>query len=171
MMQWVFISMLGVGVLLLLVSVILFVYWRIPSLMEELSGKRARKRKKHNNELGTGSTSGALSGSEYIKEMSSRNASVLESYSGIQEEKATDFENDSGSIQDSSNLAKMIEDPYGQVWGKKIQTESKEEIKEESPTGYQRKDKQDDMATDVLDENATGVLHRIIIIEEQSSLG
>lgn len=171
-MQWVFISMLGVGVLLLLVSVILFVYWRIPSLMEELSGKRAKRRKKHNNELASGSTSGALSGSEYIKEMSSRNASVLGSYSGLQEEeKATDFENDSGSIQDNSNLAKMIEDPYGQVWGKKIPKEKSVEVQEEPPTGYQRKDKQDDMATDVLDENATGVLHRIIIIEEQSSLG
>lgn len=171
MMSWIFISMLGIGVLMLLISVFLFVYWRVPTLMEELSGKRSRKRKKRNDEIDAASTSGTLSGSEYYKEMMLHNASLVESSSNLQEEKITDFESDStsGNLSDSSQLAKMIEDPYGQVWGKKI--EKPQVVETETSSGYQRKDKQDDLATDMLDEGATGLMHRIVILEEQSSLG
>ena len=42
-MSWVWIGCLGAGVLLLIVALILSVVWKIPTLLDELSGRKAKR--------------------------------------------------------------------------------------------------------------------------------
>lgn len=168
------ITMIILGLILLVVSLILVFALKIPDLLDELSGKKAKRQIKRLKELniGTGSlegvatdefyrslsTSGSLLSEEYLYENKPKGDSKSK---GIKvkdlntKDTVKDFKSDSSVVNLNGNVGEDSKTQY-----------MREE--EDTPTGYI----QDDDVTGMLDEvnDFIHTKHVINIIEEQSSL-
>lgn len=140
------IIMVILGIILLVVSLILVFTLKIPDLLDELSGKKAKRQIKRLKELniGTGSLEGVTT-DEFYMSLSSSGQLLSEEYLyGNNTKKKED-----NSVEENSKTKYM-------------------ECTEDSPTGYI----QDDDVTGMLEEvkDFIHTKHDISIIEEQSSL-
>lgn len=148
-------AMLIVGILLLVVSLILVFALKIPDLLDELSGRKAKRQIKRLKELniGTGSLEG-IATDDFYSSLSSGNL-LSEEYKAVSDgiKSVTEEEEELVSNVDSQ------------------EDDSKTQFMDES----------EDMATGFIgDEDVTGILqdvsecienrHEISIIEEQSSI-
>lgn len=148
-------AMLIVGILLLVVSLILVFALKIPDLLDELSGRKAKRQIKRLKELniGTGSLEG-IATDDFYSSLSSGNL-LFEEYKAVSDgiKSVTEEEEELVSNVDSQ------------------EDDSKTQFMDES----------EDMATGFIgDEDVTGILqdvsecienrHEISIIEEQSSI-
>lgn len=170
------ITMIILGIILLVVSLILVFALKIPDLLDELSGKKAKRQIKRLKELniGTGSlegvatdefyrslsTSGSLLSEEYLYESKNKPKGDPKS-GGI---KAKDLDTNE-AVKDSKSGSSVV-NLNGNV-GEDSKTQYMGE-EEDTPTGYI----QDDDVTGMLDEvnDFIHTKHVINIIEEQSSL-
>lgn len=96
--------MLSVGVLLLLVALFLMLYWKIPRLTDELSGRRAKKQLARLKELSDSSVNIASFATDELNALLSASAPMELT---VKREGA-----------DGSNLRDLIDDPYGLVGSK-----------------------------------------------------
>lgn len=120
-------TLLSIGILLFILSVILFTVWKVPSLIDELSGRKA---KRHINKMRR------VNMSDTVEVFSSTTDNFLGS------------NNISGTI---SELGKLVADPYGTV-GKIAQSES---VKSANINISQVSD--EDIATELFEEGGNDV--------------
>lgn len=105
MFQTIGFSMLAVSIILLVVALILAVVWHIPSLMDELSGRKARRQIDRMRKLNLASSNFSVTDtSEFYKSM---NGGDLVPRGVYRDKNAT------------SKLGKMVDDPYHSVGSEK----------------------------------------------------
>lgn len=160
MMLWnIGMVMLILGVILLVVSLILVFTLKIPDLLDELSGKKAKRQIKRLKELniGTGSLEGVTT-DEFYMSLSSSGHLLSEDYL---------FDNKFKNNKQEELRPVKEEDRYNEEEDSKTQYMGIDS-EEDSPTGFI----QDDDVTGMLDEvnDFIHTKHVISIIEEQSSL-
>ena len=169
-MEWVrnlFLIMFSIGVFLFALSIILIFALKIPDLLDELSGRKAKRQIKRLKELNIGT--GAIeemgtddvymsvsSGNLLGEDITVKKAHVVESPIIN-----TDDQDSEESQEDEENIATT-------------------EMSEESSKTEFIDDAEDDVKTEFIDEDATGILqeiqdfceskHIIEIVEEQTSL-
>ena len=156
MLWYIGVIMLTVGVLLLVVSLILVFALRIPELLDELSGRKAKRQIKHLKELniGTGSLEGVAT-EDFYNSLSSGNM-ISEEYE-IRSEVAKQVTSEILSKEENKKEDISVED-----------TDKTQFIEEdEVPTGFV--EDEEDEATGLLveDEPKKNVIQ---LLEEQSSL-
>lgn len=149
-MESLWIMLLAIGVLLFIVSLFMMLYWRVFSIIDEISGRKAKRQiaklRKYN------STEGDMSS------VSTGELELLTTGGGsMLTETVTKVSTGSASLRD------RIDDPYRHV-GKGAIKQSPEE----KPSVYVL----DDCVTGILSEVELGMLSKksIIILDEQSSL-
>lgn len=156
MLWYIGVIMLTVGVLLLVVSLILVFALRIPELLDELSGRKAKRQIKHLKELniGTGSLEGVAT-EDFYNSLSSGNM-VSEEYE-IRSEVAKQVTSEILSKEENKKEDISVEDID------KTQFIEEDEV----PTGFV--EDEEDEATGLLveDEPKKNVIQ---LLEEQSSL-
>lgn len=105
MFQTIGFSMLAVSIILLVIALILAVVWHIPSLMDELSGRKARRQIDRMRKLNLASSNFSVTDtSEFYKSM---NGGDLVPRGVYRDKNAT------------SKLGKMVDDPYHSVGSEK----------------------------------------------------
>lgn len=156
MLWYIGVIMLTVGVLLLVVSLILVFALRIPELLDELSGRKAKRQIKHLKELniGTGSLEGVAT-EDFYNSLSSGNM-ISEEYE-IRSEVAKQVTSEILSKEENKKEDVSVEDMD------KTQFIEEDEV----PTGFV--EDEEDEATGLLveDEPKKNVIQ---LLEEQSSL-
>lgn len=156
MLWYIGVIMLTVGVLLLVVSLILVFALRIPELLDELSGRKAKRQIKHLKELniGTGSLEGVAT-EDFYNSLSSGNM-ISEEYE-IRSEVAKQVTSEILSKEENKKEDISVEDVD------KTQFIEEDEV----PTGFV--EDEEDKATGLLveDEPEKNVIQ---LLEEQSSL-
>lgn len=156
MLWYIGVIMLTVGVLLLVVSLILVFALRIPELLDELSGRKAKRQIKHLKELniGTGSLEGVAT-EDFYNSLSSGNM-ISEEYE-IRSEVAKQVTSEILSKEENKKEDISVEDMD------KTQFIEEDEV----PTGFV--EDEEDEATGLLveDEPEKNVIQ---LLEEQSSL-
>lgn len=148
------IGMVVVGLILLIISLILVFAFKIPDLLDELSGRKAKRQIKRLKELniGTGSLNSISTNDFYMAISSSDSISDTGEYS-IKSELLSD----TMDVKVSENINNnYVDDEI------KTQFMDSDELEESQETGY-------------IEEDATGILvekkyFNINILEEQSSL-
>lgn len=154
--------MVIVGLILLVISLILVFALKIPDLLDELSGRKAKRQIKRLKELniGTGSLEG-IATDDFYSSLSSGNL-ITEEYKAVSKDLKKDEE---------------IEEVEKNVLSKNVIPSSDDE--EEAKTGYM--DDSEEQPTGFIgDDDVTGILndvnecienrHTIDIIEEQTSI-
>lgn len=138
-------SMAAIGVLLILLSLVLTVIWKVPSLMDELSGRKAKRQIERMRKLNLAS-SAITDTSEFYKSMSTYEPIVdsSEVFEDIQ--------------MKGSELSKLVDDPYGTVGNNKVSNINVSNNVVNT----------DETATELFDTEPKGL--NIKVIEEQSSL-
>lgn len=157
MLETVWLSMLSAGIVLFIVSLFLMLYWRVFGLIDELSGRKAKRHIKKLREISNSSVDmSAISTGELGLAVSNGDSLLSETVVKVP----------SGE----KSLKDMIDDPYGSVGkGAKVKKDSYVcDFPSCSDSRY------------VLDESVTGLFSdveqevmskkSIIIIEEQTSL-
>lgn len=156
MLWYIGVIMLTVGLLLLVVSLILVFALRIPELLDELSGRKAKRQIKHLKELniGTGSLEGVAT-EDFYNSLSSGNM-ISEEYE-IRSEVAKQVTSEILSKEENKKEDISVEDVD------KTQFIEEDEV----PTGFV--EDEEDKATGLLveDEPKKNVIQ---LLEEQSSL-
>lgn len=156
MLWYIGVIMLTVGLLLLVVSLILVFALRIPELLDELSGRKAKRQIKHLKELniGTGSLEGVAT-EDFYNSLSSGNM-ISEEYE-IRSEVAKQVTSEILSKEENKKEDISVEDID------KTQFIEEDEV----PTGFV--EDEEDKATGLLveDEPEKNVIQ---LLEEQSSL-
>ena len=156
MLWYIGVIMLTVGLLLLVVSLILVFALRIPELLDELSGRKAKRQIKHLKELniGTGSLEGVAT-EDFYNSLSSGNM-ISEEYE-IRSEVAKQVTSEILSKEENKKEDISVEDVD------KTQFIEEDEV----PTGFV--EDEEDEATGLLveDEPKKNVIQ---LLEEQSSL-
>lgn len=105
MFQTIGFSMLAVSIILLVIALVLAVVWHIPSLMDELSGRKARRQIDRMRKLNLASSNFSVTDtSEFYKSM---NGGDLVPRGAYRDKNAT------------SKLGKMVDDPYHSVGSEK----------------------------------------------------
>lgn len=105
MFQTIGFSMLAVSIILFVIALILAVVWHIPSLMDELSGRKARRQIDRMRKLNLASSNFSVTDtSEFYKSM---NGGDLVPRGVYRDKNAT------------SKLGKMVDDPYHSVGSEK----------------------------------------------------
>ena len=105
MFQTIGFSMLAVSIILLVIALVLAVVWHIPSLMDELSGRKARRQIDRMRKLNLSSSNVSVTDtSEFYKSM---NGGDLVPRGVYRDKNAT------------SKLGKMVDDPYHSVGSEK----------------------------------------------------
>ena len=105
MFQTIGFSMLAVSIILLVIALVLAVVWHIPSLMDELSGRKARRQIDRMRKLNLASSNFSVTDtSEFYKSM---NGGDLVPRGVYRDKNAT------------SKLGKMVDDPYHSVGSEK----------------------------------------------------
>lgn len=164
---------LGVGVLLFVTSLVLMVVFKVPELIDELSGRKAKRQIKRLKELneGTGAVEGMATEDFY---MSAGGYSITSDMADINDS----IVSDSKRLDTSSDIG---EDTDNQQPKEDIATDSEDD--EESATEMVDDSNEEDSPTDLIDEDdqPTDLLseedetskddtHIITILEEQSSI-
>lgn len=138
-------TMLAIGFILIVLSLVFTVIWKVPSLIDELSGRKAKRQIERMRKLNIASSNlTGMDTAEFYRSMSEENIVV-------NRVKA----NDRNSI-DSSELSKLVDNPYN--------------VSSDNKVIVQKNDycESDDIVTDLFDEVVKG--YNIKIVEEQSSL-
>lgn len=182
---------LGVGVLLFVTSLVLMVVFKVPELIDELSGRKAKRQIKRLKELneGTGAIEGMATEDFYMSaggysitsDMADINDSIvsdiLVSDSKRLDTSSSDIGEDTDNQQSKEDIVKDSEDD------EESSTEIVDDSDEESATELVDDSDEDDSPTDLIDEDEqpTDLLseedetskddtHIITILEEQSSI-
>lgn len=138
-------TMLAIGFILIVLSLVFTVIWKVPSLIDELSGRKAKRQIERMRKLNIASSNlTGMDTAEFYRSMSEENIVV-------NRVKA----NDRNSI-DSSELSKLVDNPYN--------------VSSDNKVIVQKNDycESDDIVTDLFDEVVKG--YNIKVVEEQSSL-
>ena len=177
---------LGVGVLLFVTSLVLMVVFKVPELIDELSGRKAKRQIKRLKELneGTGAIEGMATEDFY---MSAGGYSVTSDIADISDSlvsdskrldtSSSDIGEDTDNQQSKEDIAEDSEDDEESA------TEMVDDSEEESATEMVDDSDEEDSPTDLIDEDdqPTDLLseedetskddtHIITILEEQSSI-
>lgn len=177
---------LGVGVLLFVTSLVLMVVFKVPELIDELSGRKAKRQIKRLKELneGTGAIDGMATEDFY---MSAGGYSVTSDIADISDSlvsdskrldtSSSDIGEDTDNQQSKEDTVKDSEDDEESA------TEMVDDTDEESATELVDDSDEEDSPTDIIDEDEqpTDLLsdedetskddtHIITILEEQSSI-
>lgn len=143
-------GMLALGVLLLLVALFLMLYWKVPRLIDELSGRRAKKQLARLRELSDSSVNIASFATDELNALVEASAPMELT---VKREGA-----------DGSSLRDLIDDPYGLVGSKYTGIRS-------SASKGQASYAIDEGVTGFLDIAAEGSRGKSIVLKmEQSSL-
>lgn len=190
---------LGVGVLLFVTSLVLMVVFKVPELIDELSGRKAKRQIKRLKELneGTGAVEGMATEDFYMSaggysitsDIADINDSIvsdrLVSDSKRLDTSSTDIGEDTDSQQPKEGIAKDSKDEDDEESVTEMVNDSDEEDfdAEEAATEMVDDSDEDDSPTDLIDEDdqPTDLLseedetskddtHIITILEEQSSI-
>lgn len=182
---------LGVGVLLFVTSLVLMVVFKVPELIDELSGRKAKRQIKRLKELneGTGAVEGMATEDFYMSaggySITSDMADINDSI--VSDSKRLDTSSDIGedtdnqqpkediaadSEDDEESATEMVDDSDEEDFdAEEAATEMVDDSDEEdSPTDFID---EDDQPTDLLseeDETSKDDAHIITILEEQSSI-
>ena len=149
-------TILSIGLLLIVISIVLCFIWRVPSLVDELSGRKAKRQIERMKRLNIASSSlTAMNTAEFYKSVIDGERISLKEDSLIGD-----------NVNNSSELSKLVNDPYNSVGSKKSEVTEVNGIEKSYPD--------DEIATDFFDnfevrDKGDG-LFNIVIIEEQSSL-
>lgn len=182
---------LGVGVLLFVTSLVLMVVFKVPELIDELSGRKAKRQIKRLKELnkGTGAVEGMATEDFYMSaggySITSDMADINDSL--VSDSKRLDTSSDIGedtdnqqpkediatdSEDDEESATEMVDDSDEEDFdAEEAATEMVDDSDEDdSPTDFID---EDDQPTDLLseeDETSKDDTHIITILEEQSSI-
>lgn len=182
---------LGVGVLLFVTSLVLMVVFKVPELIDELSGRKAKRQIKRLKELneGTGAVEGMATEDFYMSaggySITSDMADINDSI--VSDSKRLDTSSDIGedtdnqqpkediaadSEDDEESATEMVDDRDEEDFdAEEAATEMVDDSDEDdSPTDFID---EDDQPTDLLseeDETSKDDTHIITILEEQSSI-
>lgn len=184
------IIMLCSGVVLLTIALVLIFVLRIPDLLDELSGRKAKRQIKRLKELnvGTGSLEGMATDDVY---MAISSGSLLSEEIRVKTEKDSDI---SEGVSTTGNIQKAFSESVDSVSGSIVSSGEEEtspvarvfdvsnisdsDDKEENPTDFM--DDEEGVTSYVGDGEVTGMLNEvqefvankknIVIIEEQTSL-
>lgn len=190
---------LGVGVLLFVTSLVLMVVFKVPELIDELSGRKAKRQIKRLKELneGTGAIEGMATEDFYMSaggysitsDIADINDSII-SDSLVSDSKrldtsSTDIGENTDNQQPKEGIAEDSEDEYDEESATEMVDGSDEDDfdAEEAATEMVDDSDEDDSPTDLIDEDdqPTDLLseedetskndtHIITILEEQSSI-
>lgn len=177
---------LGVGVLLFVTSLVLMVVFKVPELIDELSGRKAKRQIKRLKELneGTGAIEGMATEDFY---MSAGGYSVTSDIADISDSLVSDskrLDTSSSDIGEDTDNQQSKEDVVDDSEDdEESATEMVDDSDEESATELVDDSDEDDSPTDLIDEDEqpTDLLseedetskddtHIITILEEQSSI-
>lgn len=182
---------LGVGVLLFVTSLVLMVVFKVPELIDELSGRKAKRQIKRLKELneGTGAVEGMATEDFYMSaggysitsDMADINDSIVSDSKRL--DTSSDIGEDTDNQQPKEDIAadseddeefatEMVDDSDEEDFGaEEAATEMVDDSDEDdSPTDFID---EDDQPTDLLseeDETSKDDTHIITILEEQSSI-
>lgn len=158
MLKELWILMLVAGILCLCLSLFLFFIWKIPELLDELSGRKAKRQiqrlKEINSNTGTLSTEEMFTGiSMFNGELS---AEVEDSFYSVISSEAVEYS--SGSINEFKESEEEVED---------IDEVATSDLSEESTMYFSA---EEDLETSFMDEEVIVKGLNIRVIEEFSSL-
>lgn len=138
-------TMLSIGFILIVLSLVFTVVWKVPSLIDELSGRKAKRQIERMRKLNIASSNlTGMDTAEFYRSMSEGNLVINRVKT-----------NDRNSV-DSSELSKLVDNPYN------VSTDNKVVMQKDVYC------ESDDIVTDLFDEVVKG--YNIKIVEEQSSL-
>lgn len=138
-------TMLAIGFILIVLSLVFTVVWKVPSLIDELSGRKAKRQIERMRKLNIASSNlTGMDTAEFYRSMSEENLVINRVKT-----------NDRNSV-DSSELSKLVDNPYN------VSTDNKVVMQKDDYC------ESDDIVTDLFDEVVKG--YNIKIVEEQSSL-
>ena len=138
-------TMLAIGFILIVLSLVFTVVWKVPSLIDELSGRKAKRQIERMRKLNIASSNlTGMDTAEFYRSMSEGNLVINRVKT-----------NDRNSV-DSSELSKLVDNPYN------VSTDNKVVVQKDDYC------ESDDIVTDLFDEVVKG--YNIKIVEEQSSL-
>ena len=138
-------TMLAIGFILIVLSLVFTVVWKVPSLIDELSGRKAKRQIERMRKLNIASSNlTGMDTAEFYRSMSEGNLVINRVKT-----------NDRNSV-DSSELSKLFDNPYN------VSTDNKVVMQKDVYC------ESDDIVTDLFDEVVKG--YNIKIVEEQSSL-
>lgn len=138
-------TMLAIGFILIVLSLVFTVVWKVPSLIDELSGRKAKRQIERMRKLNIASSNlTGMDTAEFYRSMSEGNLVINRVKT-----------NDRNSV-DSSELSKLVDNPYN------VSTDNKVVMQKDVYC------ESDDIVTDLFDEVVKG--YNIKIVEEQSSL-
>lgn len=138
-------TMLAIGFILIVLSLVFTVVWKVPSLIDELSGRKAKRQIERMRKLNIASSNlTGMDTAEFYRSMSEENLVINRVKT-----------NDRNSV-DSSELSKLVDNPYN------VSTDNKVIVQKDDYC------ESDDIVTDLFDEVVKG--YNIKIVEEQSSL-
>lgn len=138
-------TMLAIGFILIVLSLVFTVVWKVPSLIDELSGRKAKRQIERMRKLNIASSNlTGMDTAEFYRSMSEGNLVINRVKT-----------NDRNSV-DSSELSKLVDNPYN------VSTDNKVVMQKDDYC------ESDDIVTDLFDEVVKG--YNIKIVEEQSSL-
>lgn len=138
-------TMLAIGFILIVLSLVFTVVWKVPSLIDELSGRKAKRQIERMRKLNIASSNlTGMDTAEFYRSMSEENLVINRVKT-----------NDRNSV-DSSELSKLVDNPYN------VSTDNKVVVQKDDYC------ESDDIVTDLFDGVVKG--YNIKIVEEQSSL-
>lgn len=150
-------TMICIGSALIITSLVLTVVWKVPSLIDELSGRKAKRQIERMKKLNIASSSlTAMNTAEFYKSM--RDEVPLSRKEGIPI---------SESVTNTSELSKLVDDPYNTVGSGAVVP-----VVDQPEQGYPL---DDEAVTDIFDDSdvqdvPVNKVFDIQIVVEQSSL-
>ena len=183
---------LGVGVLLFVTSLVLMVVFKVPELIDELSGRKAKRQIKRLKELneGTGAVEGMATEDFYMSaggysitsDMADINDSIVSDSKRL-DISSTDIGEDTDNQQPKEDIVEESEDDEESATEMVDGSDEEDFDAEEAATEMVDDSDEDDSPTDLIDEDdqPTDLLseedetskndtHIITILEEQSSI-
>lgn len=182
---------LGVGVLLFVTSLVLMVVFKVPELIDELSGRKAKRQIKRLKELneGTGAVEGMATEDFYMSaggysitsDMADINDSIVSDSKRL--DTSSDIEEDTDNQQPKEDIVEEFEDEEESATEMVDDSDEEDFDAEEAATEMVDDSDEEDSPTDLIDEDdqPTDLLseedetskddtHIITILEEQSSI-
>ena len=155
MLDTLWIVFLIASVLLFIISLFMMLYWRVFSLIDELSGRKAKRQIRKLKEYNSSNDSMSMVSTEELELLVSGGGSLLN-------ETVTRLDPSERRLKD------MIDDPYGSVGKNAVKINKKLTIEHQEESKYVV----DDEVTGLLSDIEMGIRSKkcIIILDEQSSI-
>ena len=155
MYTMIFIGMVSVGALMIIISLILMVVWRIPDLFDELTGKKAKRQIKalRDANIGTGAFDGMSTND--IAEMANREYETIKSNNVIQ-----DYSSSSGSHL-SENEEEDLETNASNVSSAAVVTEVEKVAEQQDYDEYEED-------SDRVDDDRVADVKWVLVVEASS---